>query len=386
MHVRPAERQPLIPGSLWPILTKTARAPVSTTIPGAAGFVRGRTSMSRKRPTISDVAREAGVSKATVSAVINDKSSVNEGTRGRVLAVIQRLNYRPSGSARRNADRRTKCIGLLIKEADNPFYTQIITSARQRATAEGYTLLVATSEGDWEAERRIFELFRAKDVDGLLVNPVFDEEADLSPIFELKRRNVPLVLLEEIRGVQASLVDVDNVDATRRAAKHLIDQGHKRIVHLAGPAYSIHTEQRIAGVRRAFSESSLSFGPASVIHTGARMEDGYRVGLEYFARASDDERPTGALCYNDLVAIGLHRALRESGIDVPGDVSVIGHDDIELLAYLPLRLTTVRVPMRDMADRAVQLLIRHIESTEPLPPRKVVADTELVVRDSTRSL
>ncbi len=339
--------------------------------------------MVHNRPTITDVAREAGVSKATVSAVLNDKGTVNPATRDRVLGVIERLNYRPSAFARRAGTSRAKCIGLLIKEAHNPFYTEIITSARQRAAEKGYTLLVASSEGEYEAERRIFEALRAKDVDGMLVNPVFDKDADLSPLFEMKRRNVPLVLLEEIRGVRASLVDIDNVDATRRAAKYLIDLGHTRIAHFAGPRYSIHSEQRAAGLRRAFSESSLIFRDELLLTCGARLEDGYRTGKEYFGSMSAEERATAVVCFNDLVAIGLMRALRELGLRVPEDVSVVGHDDLDLLAYLPLGLTTIHVPKRDMADLATELLIRHIESREPLGPSKVLLEVELIVRDST---
>ena len=342
--------------------------------------------MTEKRTTISDVAREAGVSKATVSAVLNDKGTVNETTRDRVLEVIERLNYRPSSQPRRSRSGRNKSIGLLIKEAHNPFYAEIITAARGRANAEGYTLLVASSEGDYESERRIFELLRAKDVDGLLVNPVFDADADLSPLFELKRRNFPLVLLEEIRGVRASLVDIDNVEAARRATTHLIDLGHTRIAHFTGPRYSMQTEQRASGMRRAFSESSLILQDELLIPTGARLEDGHRTGLEFFGQAPKESRPTAVLCYNDLVAIGLMRALHELDLHVPDDVSVVGHDDIDLLNYLPIGLTTVRIPKRDMAEMATELLIRHIESREALAPRKILIDTELVVRESTRSL
>jgi LacI family transcriptional regulator len=339
--------------------------------------------MSQKRTTINDVAREAGVSKATVSAVINDKGSVNEATRERVLEVVRRLNFRPSGGAQRRARQRVKSIALLIKEADNPFYGEVIAGARKRAEAHGYTLLVATSEREAEAERRIFEVLRAKDVDGLLLNPVFDKHTDLSPIFDLKRRNVPLVLLEQIRGVRASLVDADNETGARRAAQHLIDLGHRRVVQFGGPRYSIHTEQRTAGVRRAFSEAHLVFPHESIIPTGARLEDGYRVGLEFFRQAPPDRRPTAVLCFNDLVAIGLLRALRELGLRVPDDVSVVGHDDIEILNYLSVGLTTVHVPKREMAERAVDLLVRHIESQERLPPYTIVVDTQLAVREST---
>jgi LacI family transcriptional regulator/LacI family repressor for deo operon, udp, cdd, tsx, nupC, and nupG len=338
---------------------------------------------ARRRPTIADVADAAGVSKATVSAVLNEKGTVSKATRQRVLEVMERLNYRPSSRARRMGARRTKSIGLLVKEANNPFYADIAISARQRASAHGYTLLVASSEGEGEAERSIFELLRDKDVDGILVNPVFGRESDLAPLFELKHRNFPLVLLEEIRGLQASLVHCDGVQSTKKATEHLLELGHTRIAHFKGPDYSIQTDQRAEGVRRAFSESRLAFHERSIVRAGSRLEDGYRVGKRHFRGVGPEDRPTAVICFNDLVALGLIRALRELGLGVPADVSVVGHDNIDLLAYLPLGLTTVDIPTREMAETATELLIRHIEASEPLEPTKIVVETRLVARAST---
>src|SRR5688572_19479236 len=215
--------------------------------------------MKIKRPTIDDVARQAGVSKATVSAVLNNTGSVKATTRDQVVSVIELLNYRPTQLAGRSAARRVKSIGLLIKEIDNPYYAEIMLGARTLASQNGYTLLVASSEGEFEAERRAIELLQAKDIDGLIATPVLDTHADLSHFFELKRRNFPFVLLEQVRGVPASLVDVDNSEASRRGVEYLIAQGHTRISHFAGPSYSMHSEERIAGVRRACSASRLIF-------------------------------------------------------------------------------------------------------------------------------
>src|SRR3954468_6795701 len=165
--------------------------------------------MSR-RPTINDVAREARVSKASVSAVLNGKPGVGEGTRRRVLDVMERLNYRPSGlAAARRSTRRRRSLGLVIKEMDNPYYSEVATGVMSEGRKHGYTVLVASSEGDYEAEKEAVELMREQGVDGLIVTPVVDEQADLSHLFELKRRNFPFVLLEEIRGVRASLVDIE---------------------------------------------------------------------------------------------------------------------------------------------------------------------------------
>ena len=340
--------------------------------------------MRSTRATITDVARQAGVSKATVSAVLNDSGAVKSTTRERVLAAIDLLNYRPAAVAGRQHARRGRCLALLVKEIDNPYYGELVLGARDHAEANGYTLLVASSEGSFASERRAVELLQAMGADGLLATPVLDDQADLSHFYELKRRNFPFVLLEDVRGVRASLVDVDNAEASRRAVVHLIEQGHVRIAHFAGPAYSMHTQERLDGVRRACSASHLIFGDADVVEAGAHLEDGYRAGLAYFRDRPAAERPTGVSCYNDLIAIGLCRALAELGLRVPHDVSVVGFDDLPLAEYLPVPLTTVAMPKRRMGAMAAEMLIRHVEAAESLPPRKVLLDAELVVRASTR--
>lgn len=323
------------------------------------------------------------MSKATVSAVINDSGPVRDTTRDRVRAAIDSLNYRRAPVSGAASVRQGRCLALVIKEIDNPYYGEVIAAARAQAQTSGYTLLVVSSEGEYEAERRAVDLLQAKDVDGLIVTPVLDEHADLSHLFELKRRNFPFVLLEEVRGVQASLVDVDNVEGSRLAVVHLIEQGHTRIVHFAGPSYSTHSMERVDGVHRACSASRLIFTDDDVIATGAHLEDGYRCGLAYFRGRPAATRPTAVTCYNDLVALGLCRALAELGLRVPDDVSVIGFDDISFLAYLPLPLTTVRIPKTEMGRIAAQMLIRQVESNEIVRPRKVYLDAELVIRGST---
>jgi LacI family transcriptional regulator len=339
--------------------------------------------MTAKRPTISDVASSAGVSKATVSAVLNDSAAVKDATRERVLAAMELLNYRPTQTTGRASTRRDRCMGVVIKEYDNPYYAAVIAGVRSVADAHGYTLLVASSEGEYEAERRAVSLMRGRDVDGLIVTPVLDEHADLSHYFELRRRNVPFVLLEQVRGVPASLVDIDNAEGSRRAVEHLFALGHTRVVHFAGPPYSAHTEERIDGVHRAFSGSHLAFRDDVIVNAGAHLEDGYRAGLACFRDRPPADRPTGVTCYNDLVAVGLLGALRELGLRVPQDVSVVGFDDIPLCRYLPEPLTSVCMPKFQMGETAAQLLVRHIESRQAVAPQKVFLDSELVLRAST---
>jgi LacI family transcriptional regulator/LacI family repressor for deo operon, udp, cdd, tsx, nupC, and nupG len=339
--------------------------------------------MAEKRPTITDVARHTGVSKATVSAVLNDSGAVKADTRNRVMAAIDLLNYRPSQQTGRAAGRRHKSIALLIKEHDNPYYHDITAGVREHTEQHGYVLFVVSSEGTYEAEHRAVDLLRDKDVDGLIAAPVLDEHADLSHFFELKRRNFPFVLLEEIRGIPASLVDVENISASQQAVEYLFSLGHRRVAHFAGPAYSAHSQDRIDGVRLAYSGTHLVFAGEDLIPTGAHLADGYRCARELFTSRSVAERPTAVTCYNDLVAMGVCRALADLGLNCPGDVSVVGYDDISFCQNFTPPLTTVRVPKFEMGQIAAQMLVQKIESRENLPPQKVYLEAKLVIRSSS---
>ena len=336
--------------------------------------------------TIHDVASRSGVSIGTVSAVLNRKGTVSEGTRRRVLKAMSDLRYRPSAAARRRLQPTVeKSVGLIVKEVNNPYFADIIFGAQEAARELGYNVLVGHTERSYALEQQLADLLVAKDVDGLIINPLLDDETDLSHLFEIRWTNVPLVLIESIGGIQASMVDVDNVVAEKEAVEYIIGLGHRRIVHFAGPQYSSHSEERVEGMRRAFLAMNLTLGDDSVVHSGAGLGDGYRSALEYFRNRAGrpQDRPTAVTCYNDLVAIGVLRALRELGLRVPEDVSVVGFDDIDLASYLAVPLTTVRMPRREIGRRATQMLIQTVEAADVSEPETVVLETELVVREST---
>jgi DNA-binding LacI/PurR family transcriptional regulator len=224
----------------------------------------------RSRATITDVARAAGASKATVSAVLNDSSPVSAELRLRVMDAVESLDYRPSRGAGALAARRGRSLGVVVKELDNPYFAGVIAGVRAHADEHGYSLLVASSERDPEAERRAVAMLTggltAGDVAGLIVTPVLDDDADLSHLFELRRRQVPFVLLGGIRGVPASLVGVDNLTASRAAGEHLIAEGHTRLVHFGGPAGSTQAASAwtASGARaapRAFRSPTTTWCP-----------------------------------------------------------------------------------------------------------------------------
>lgn len=345
--------------------------------------------MERKRATITDVAVHAGVSKATVSAALNSTAGVRDTTRQRVLSSAEQLDYRPAGRTRAGAPpeldgaRSARSLALLIRESDNPYYAEVIAGARAAIEPRGFTLLVVSSEGDYESERRAVRLLHAKEVDGLMAYPLMDDHADLSHFFELRRRNFPFVLLEGVRGLPAGLIDIDNRAASCVATEHLIGLGHTKLAHFAGPLYSLHTRERIDGVRMACSGALVRFTDANIITAGSRLEDGYRAGLAYFRGRPTADRPTGVTCYNDLVAAGVCSALAELEITVPGDISVVGFDDIPLARYLAVPLTTVHIPGKETGHLAAELLMAQLASSAPVPHERHLMHATLVLRAST---
>jgi LacI family transcriptional regulator len=340
-----------------------------------------------KRITIIDVAKRAGVSKGTVSLVINGKNTVRVETRDRILEVMKELNFRPMGVARnlRNGS-RDKSIAVIIKDLNYPFYTSVAIGVKGYANSKGYSVIVASSENDHRSEKEFTYLFSTKDIKGTIIAPVVEGTAEIEHLFRLKMINYPFVLLEPVEGIQANVVAIDNSNAIKKAVKYLIDSGHKKIVHFAGPPDSSHTQERIDGFRDAFSESPLVFNKNMIVSVGSRHEESFGKTLNYFRKKSRKDYPTAIVCFNDQQALAVLKALRELNIRVPDDISIVGNDDIYYANMYQVPLTTIRAPQHEIGRKAAEILIRNIESPTPLQVERVVLDTEFIVRESTKVL
>jgi len=340
-----------------------------------------------KKITIEDVARRAGVSKGTVSAVINAKNTVKPATRDHILAVMKELNFRPKGVARnlKNGNQE-KSIGIIIKDLNYPFYTSIASGVKEFANSKGYSVIITSSENDHECEKKFSHLFSTKDIKGTIIAPIVEGTAEIEHLFKLKMINYPFVLLEDVKGIQANVVAIDNLRAIKKAVKYLIEIGHTKIVHFAGPLQSSHSQERIEGFRDAFSESTLVFNRNMIVHVGSNYDESFAKTMEYFHSINKENYPTAIVCFNDQQALGVMMALKELNIRVPDDISIVGNDDIYYAQIYPVPLTTIRAPQHEIGVKAAEILIRNIESSSLMPIEKVVLDTEFVIRKSTKVL
>jgi len=340
---------------------------------------------NRKKVTIDDIARKAGVSKGTVSAVINLKHSVSPKTKDHVLNVMKKLNFTPKGISRvMKNNSKGKSIGLIIKDINYSFYTAIASGVKDYANKKGYSLVISSSMNDHESEKKLSHLFLSKGIQGIIIAPIVDGSAEIEHLFKLKMVNYPFVLLEDVKGIQANVVTINNMSAINKAVDYLIKSGHRKIVHFAGPMSSTHSIERIEGFKLAFSEHALRYKNEMIVEIGSDHKISFERTIKYFKSLDRSEYPTAIVCFNDLQALAVMLAMRELNLKVPDDVSIIGNDDIYYAQIYPVPLTTLRAPQFDIGEKAAEILINNIESEKELPNCHVDLGSELIIRESTK--
>ncbi len=329
-----------------------------------------------ERITIADVAHEAGVSPMTVSRVINDKGDVSAATRQRVLAVIERLNYRPSGIARGLATQRTGTLGLVIPDVSNPFFADVVRGVEDMAYDHGYNVFLCNTEEDPAREIDVLRSLEEKRVDGLVLcsSRLSDDE-----LHEVIDRHPGTVLVNRrLAGEPARSVQVDDELGGQLITGHLLEAGHRAVGFLAGPEASHSGRLRAKGYRAALAAAKLPYYADWVRTCAPTVGGGYRAASELLGTHPE---LTALFCYNDLVAVGALRACDELGQRVPDDVALAGYDDIPLAALVTPPLTTCRVPRYELGGEAVQLLLDQIEGSGD-EGSEIVLTPELVVRAS----
>jgi LacI family transcriptional regulator len=337
-------------------------------------------SRTSDRVTMSDVAREVGVSTMTVSRVINDKGDVSPATRRRVIETIERLGYRPSGIARGLATRHTGTLGLVIPDVANPFFAEVARGVEQVAYAEGYNVFLCNTDEDPERELDVLGSLEEKRVDGLVLCSSRLDTASLRLVVE-SHAAVTLVnrRIDDL-GSGVGVVRVDDVMGGRLAAGHLISRGHRAIGFLVGPSGSHSGQLRLQGYREALLEAGLHGSPTWVAGCAPVAVAGRAAALQLLGQAPE---LTALLCYNDLVAVGVLQACVEKGCRVPQDLAVVGFDDIPLAALVTPSLTTCRVSRHELGMRAVELRLHQIRGDAAEPSEtEIVLQPELVVRAS----
>lgn len=332
--------------------------------------------MTARRASVKDVARLAGVSVGTVSNVLNRPDSVSEKTRVRVEQAMSELHFHRNASARQLRAGVSRTVGAIVMDVGNPYYTELARGIEDRLAEDDHTLILCSSDDDPRREARFLRLLAEQGVRGVLVTPMASTTERLG---ELRRLGIPSVLMDSSEPQHPS-VGVDHVSGGRQAVGHLLANGHRRILFLAGPADLQQTLHRLRGAMEAVQAAGLN--PADVLQVVNLANLTAAEGQRAMAAVLDSAAPapTAVFAMNDIVALGALRELRLRGLAIPGDMAVVGYDDLYFAAELMTPLSSVRQPMRQLGWAAADLLL----TDRPHP----LFEPELVLRassDVTRS-
>ena len=335
-------------------------------------------------PTIEDVALAAGVSISTVSNVLNDRCSrMRPQTLARVQDAIARLGYRPNQAARQLKTGHMQTLGLIVPTIGNPFYATMVRWVEEAAQSHGYGLLLCNTHRSAQREQEYAHALMAQGTQGVIVGTALEQIEHLTPLIERGLAVVGLDGMSHATELPMDYVTMDNHRAGALAAEHLIGLGHRQIAYVTTPLRPVN-QMRLDGVSHACQAADAQLAihivePEDDQPDGGLAELGQRAALQLLAR---DGAVTACVAMNDMLAIGLMAGLREGGVSIPTQMSVIGVDDIPLDQYVTPSLSTVRQPIKEIAAAAVDRVVNRTKHTNDAP-YKMVFKPELVIRDST---
>lgn len=327
--------------------------------------------------TIKDVAKKTGLSTATVSRALNNKYGVKQETRDKVLAVAQDAGYTPNAVARGLVKSQTQSIGLIIPDISNPFYPEIVKGVEAGADENGYNIFLCNTNYKKDKQYQYVRLLAQKRVDGIILAPGSEESTihNDRPVGA-----IPVVYLcKRLTAPDKSLVVIDDERGGFLATKHLIEQGYQSIGFIGAHEDGFLNGQRFKGYQQAFEKYSMPIDERFIFSGDFKRETGYRV-IRRIIKSGDC--PRALFVENDLMALGVIQGIKEMGLGVPGDVAVVGFDDIPFAAFPEIGLTTVNQPKYKMGKIAVDMLLKKINNNTA-EPKKIILEPELVVRTSS---
>ncbi|MEK4271887.1 LacI family DNA-binding transcriptional regulator [Paenibacillus sp. FSL R7-0026] len=328
------------------------------------------------KATIYDIAREAGVSIATVSQVINGKGKISEKRRAEIMEIMERLHYQPSAIAAALTGKQTYTLGLLVPDISNPYFAELARAVEDRSRQLGYSVVICSTDNKDERVERYLNLLQQKRVDGMMIGTGIDNAEILSPLLQ---QSIPVALIaRHMPSLSVHTVTIDDILGGALAAEHLLELGHTRVAVLSEPSKVSSSQERVRGFRETLIKAGYTLEPNQIRESSADLSSAKKEALLLLG---EKDHPTGLFCCNDIQAIGALQAAKELGLRVPEDVSIIGFDNTILASVTSPPLTTVAQPIEDLGHRAVDLLIEELKD-ERKEPQKIVLKPELVIRES----
>ena len=322
--------------------------------------------------TLKQIAEEVGVSVNTVSRAINDKPDVSKETRQKVLEAAKRLGYVPNRSALSLRKQKTHIVGVIIEDNANPFWAEVLRGIESAAKSHGYHVILVNTSREYQNEVEGIKMLLERRVDGLLIAPNQEKYDDIYQLIEME--NIPFVIMgrhiKEFEKLNIPMIYSNEVKGGYMATQYLIKRGCRRIAFIGAQPYNTASIERCKGYKKALKEAGIKIDRSLIKTGGIEIKGGYDSTMSLIEKKKQFD---GVFAYNDLMAFGVLKALRESGLKVPEDVKVIGYDDIPYTTIVTPPLPTIRIKKREMGEKAFKILINKEKKQE-------VLDIELIAR------
>lgn len=329
--------------------------------------------------TIKDVAKRAGVAISTVSAVINRSAPVSEDTIAKVEAAVAAIGYTPHGAAQSLRSGRSRLIGLVVPNIANPHFAAVAREVENVCLSAGYTTVVYSTGQDAERESQVLKMMRVQRVAGLIVIPTRSDAAHGAAL--VNQIHVPTVLLDMyVEGLPYDVIKTDNIEAGRLATEHLLQLGHRRIAIIVGIPGLATSDDRYEGYLKALGDHGLKTDKTLVLRGEFDRDAAHGAAIELLQRK---DPPTAIVTISNMMTVGLLFAIRELGLRIPDDISVVGIDDLEFAELLDPKPTAVTTPILAMARRSIQKLLAQLHGEQTAVGNWEVYQPGLVVRQST---
>jgi LacI family transcriptional regulator len=328
--------------------------------------------------TISDVAKRAGVSTMTVSRVINHSGYISQDTLERVEKAIADLGFVPNALARSLRFKQTKTIALVLTDITNPFFTTVARGVEDASSENGFTVMFCNTDESEAEEAENLNTLLQKQVDGVLLVPAGSSNESIN---YLQERNIPVVVLDRrVPDVKVDTVRCDSIPGAFEMTQHLLDLGHRRIGLISGPMKISTSEDRVTGYLQAMHAAGIEIDPEWIHYGLFTQTSGYQLAQKLIKLKP---RPTAIVAGNNFIAIGAYAALREAGLHIPNDISLVTFDDLHSRLVLEPFLTTVDQPAYEMGYEATRLLLEYMSAEPPMEPREIILPTRLIIRSSS---
>ena len=330
-----------------------------------------------KRATIRDVARAAGVSVSTVSRVLHGHPAVNGDLQKRVQEAIETLDYQPNRSAQRLRSNMSSVIGLVISDIENPFFTSIVRGVEDVAYSKQMTVVLCNTDEDPRKQERYVDVMAEERVAGLIIAPAYGDS--VQSLLKLRQSGIPTVLLD--RNVGEDKIDavlVDNVAGAYTATQHLIALGRRRIVLVNGDTRIKTFADRHRGYCKALEDAGIPFNREYVVEVYPKIERSIEAAL---ALLQLDPRPDAIFAGNNLITVGVLKAIKQLGLNIPQEIALVGFDDMPWSSELCPPVTSIAQPTYELGQEAARLLIRRIQDPNAFQ-QTIMLHTRLIVRES----